>query len=288
MGRIAPFFMLLLLLMIIAILVVIGLCFGSFVNALVWRMHKQTEVKGRKVSERYSVSRGRSMCVHCSHRLHALDLLPIFSWLALRGKCRYCKKPISWQYPLVELLTAILFVLSYVYWPQAVEGLEIVRLGIWLACITGFMALIVYDLRWMLLPNKIIFALYGFAGLDVLVRLVQERSLEPLAGTVFGVLVGGGIFYVLFQISEGRWIGGGDVKLGFLLGALVGTPMQATLVLFIASLVGCFVAIPLLATGNVARNTRIPFGPFLIAAGIIVMLFGTSITAWYLDALTTY
>lgn len=279
--------MLLLVLMIIAILVVLGLCFGSFVNALVWRLHKQSEAKGKKAADHYSISHGRSMCVHCGHQLHTLDLLPVISWLGLRGKCRYCKKPISWQYPLVELVTAFLFVLSYTYWPQAVEGLEIVRLSIWLACITGFMALIIYDLRWMLLPNKVIFTLYGFAALDVLLRVIQERSFGPLVATTFAVLVGGGIFYVLFQVSEGRWIGGGDVKLGFLLGALVGSPVQAMLVLFSASLLGCFVAIPLLATGKAARSTRIPFGPFLIAAGIIVILFGSSITGWYLDTLAT-
>lgn len=273
------------MLMIIAILVILGLCFGSFVNALVWRLHQQSDAKEKKAADRYSISRGRSMCVHCSHQLHALDLLPVISWLGLGGKCRYCKKPISWQYPLVELITALLFVLSYVYWPQVVEGLEIARLGIWLASVTGFMALIIYDLRWMLLPNKIIFVLYGFVALDILIRLVQERSLDPLIGAVFGVMVGGGIFYVLFQISEGRWIGGGDVKLGFLLGALVGSPMQAMLVLFIASLLGCLVAIPLLVTGRVARSARIPFGPFLIAAGILVMFFGADLTNWYLDTL---
>src|SRR4051812_7602742 len=105
------------MLMIYAILVVLGLCFGSFVNALVWRIHEQAEQGSKKKPnksyiDKLSIRKGRSMCPHCRHELKALDLLPVVSWLALRGKCRYCGKPISVQYPLVELLTACLFVTS--------------------------------------------------------------------------------------------------------------------------------------------------------------------------------
>lgn len=275
--------------MIIAVLVILGLCLGSFVNALVWRLRKQSEMgnkKKPKSNSAYSVIKGRSMCVHCRHELAPNDLIPVFSWIMLHGRCRYCKKRISGQYPAVELVTAFLFVFSYVYWPNILTGLEIIQFGLWLICLTGFMALIVYDLRWMILPNKIIFVLYGFAGLNVLIEIAQQKSFTPLGGAVFGVLVGGGIFYVLFQLSSGRWIGGGDVKLGFLLGALVASPIQALLVLFIASLLGCLAVIPLLTLGKASRTSRIPFGPFLIVATVVVMLFGKSISGWYLASLT--
>src|SRR5882762_114793 len=107
--------------MIIVVLAILGLCFGSFVNAAVWRIYAQEQVKSKKLqvkkSTNLSIVNGRSVCPHCEHELAAKDLMPVFSWLSLGGKCRYCKKPISRQYPLVELLTAVLFVFSYLYWP---------------------------------------------------------------------------------------------------------------------------------------------------------------------------
>src|SRR4051812_13278636 len=102
------------MLMIIAVLIVFGLCLGSFVNALVWRVHEQEAAK--KPNKKLSVLNGRSMCPHCEHELAAKDLIPVLSWLSLGGKCRYCHKPISKQYPLVELLTALLVVGSYIWW----------------------------------------------------------------------------------------------------------------------------------------------------------------------------
>src|SRR5260221_566501 len=106
--------------MTIVALILLGLTFGSFINALVWRLHKQNEdsAKEQKVPN-LSIATGRSMCPNCYHELAAKDLIPVLSWLSLGGKCRYCRQPISWQYPLVELLTAGLFTVSYIYWPWA-------------------------------------------------------------------------------------------------------------------------------------------------------------------------
>lgn len=269
--------------MIIVLLILFGLCLGSFVNALVWRVHKQSTVKSKKQAAEYSIAHGRSMCTDCGHQLGFADLVPALSWLVLRGKCRYCHKRISWQYPAVEMATAALFIISYVFWPRDLTGIEIGVFSLWLAVLVGLMALLVYDLRWMLLPNRIVFPLYYLAGGVVILRLIQELSLETLANNILAVAVGGGIFYVLFQISAGRWIGGGDVKLGFLLGAFVGTPVFALLMLFVASLLGCIVSLPLLLTKSAKKNTRIPFGPFLIMACVIVMLWGQRIVDWYLD-----
>lgn len=221
------------------------------------------------------------MCVDCGHTLTVRDLVPVLSWVALHGKCRYCKKPVSWQYPLIELATALLFMVSYVLWPNQLNGWEIAAFAAWLACIVGFMALIVYDLRWLLLPNKIIFPLYGAAAVFVLARTFGEMSFQPVVQAAAGVAIGGGIFYLLFQISGGKWIGGGDVKLGFLLGALVGGPLPAFLLLFTASVLGSLLAVPLLIAGKAGRRTRIPFGPFLITGAIVTQLFGTDIIRWY-------
>jgi prepilin signal peptidase PulO-like enzyme (type II secretory pathway) len=95
------------------------------------------------------------------------------------------------------------------------------------------------------------------------------------------ILISSGVFYVLFQISSGKWIGGGDVKLGVLIGLLVGTPLAAFMVLFLSSLLGTLFSLPLLASGKMNKKYKIPYGPFLILATIIVKLFSVSIIAWY-------
>lgn len=271
--------------MVIVILAVLGLAFGSFANALVWRLHEQSKKPKDRIApgSELSVSKGRSMCPSCQHRLGFWDLIPVFSWLSLSGKCRYCKQPISWQYPLVELLTSVLFVTSYIFWPQTLDFYGVLYLGLWLVCIVGFISLAIYDLRWMLLPNKLVFPLYGVALAMVITQALAQQSLEPFASALMGVLVGGGLFYLLFQISGGKWIGGGDVKLGFLIGAIVGGPAQALLLLFIASLLGSLVSLPLLATKKANRSTRIPFGPFLLVATFVVQLWGADITDWYVS-----
>lgn len=257
--------------MIIAILALAGLVLGSFVNALVWRTHKGL-----------SMAQGRSMCPDCKHVLGVADLIPVLSWLALKGRCRYCGQPISVQYPLVEAVTAALFVASYIWWPQPLVGAEVVVFGLWLVLLVGLVALAVYDFRWYLLPNKLLYPLGAVAAAQALVVVVASTApTDQLLNMILAVLVGGGLFYVLFQASKGKWIGGGDVKLGALLGLLVATPAKAVLFIFFGSLIGSLASVPLLARGRVGRTSVIPFGPFLILGAIITVLFGSDILHWY-------
>lgn len=269
--------------MIIAILVVVGLCFGSFVNALVWRVHEQDAAKkGKKGSGGLSIAKGRSMCPDCKHPLAAMDLIPVLSWLALKGKCRYCGKPISIQYPLVELLTAVLFVALYVWWPVPLTDIQKVIFVLWLALATGFMALIVSDFRWMLLPDRILYPSSALAALiAVITAVAADKPAIAILNTVLAVAVGGGIFYVLFQLSKGKWIGGGDVKLGWMLGLVAATPARSMLMIFGAAFLGTLASLPLLFTKRMKRTSLIPFGPFLIIAAIFVQLFGHTVLAWY-------
>jgi prepilin signal peptidase PulO-like enzyme (type II secretory pathway) len=277
--------------MITAILIVLGLCFGSFTNALVWRLHEQaTQKSKKKPNTKYladlSISTGRSMCPDCKHELGALDLLPVISWVGLRGKCRYCHKPISAQYPLVELLTAALFVLSYACWPLTLHSSQDIVFGLWLVCLVGFMALTIYDLRWMLLPNRLIFPLTGIAAVSAGISIgLSDQPLRALINTLVSVVVGSGLFYLIYQVSQGKWIGGGDVKLGWLFGLLVATPGRSFLVIFLAALLGSLASIPLLFTKRLKSSSQIPFGPFLIAGTVIVVLFGAHIIHWYTHTL---
>ncbi|MGH7233873.1 MAG: hypothetical protein ACREF7_00290, partial [Candidatus Saccharimonadales bacterium] len=110
--------------------------------------------------------------------------------------------------------------------------------------------------------------------------LFYNGGLHYLLGDLLGLVIGGGAFYVLFQVSSGKWIGGGDVRLGALLGLYLGSAMDAILMIFFASLIGTLYSVPLLASGKMDRKTLIPYGPFLIVAVIILRLFGGSINSW--------
>lgn len=277
--------------MVLLIFIILGLACGSFVNALVWRVHEQSKLSKKQSSAskaKLSILTGRSMCIHCHHTLAWYDLLPVVGWLLLGGKCRHCKKPISPQYPLVELLTAGLFVLSYFVW---FDGLTLVTgdwqlatLSLWLITLTGLIALAIYDLKWMLLPNRILFPLYIPAVAYALIRVLSSDSpLTTFYQLLFAIAIGGGIFWLLYQISKGKWIGGGDVKLGFLLGLIVIEPVYAVATIVLASLLGTIIALPLIATGRSKLSGKLPFGPLLIVSAVTMVLYGEVIVDWYLS-----
>lgn len=262
-------------------LFILGLCLGSFVNAYVWRVRQQSTTK--KPHNNLSVFNGRSICPHCNHRLSGRDLVPLMSWLSLRGKCRYCSKSISVQYPIVELSGGMLFVLSYIIWPNALNtSTEYISFMIWLIILTLLLALFIYDLKWFLLPNKMLtpLAIISLIFISVEIFLNPEMN-SHLLNLFLSVGIGGGIFYILFQISAGKWIGGGDVKLGWILGLLLASPSKALLYIFLAALIGTFLSLPLLIFKKFDTKTMIPFGPLLIIGFLIAFFYGDSILNWY-------
>lgn len=256
--------------MIIVMLGALGLIFGSFVNALVWRLHEGKDWL-----------RDRSECTHCHHKLTAKDLVPVFSYLYLRGKCRYCHKKIE-DSPWIELGTMALFLVSYFLWPVAFQGAGLFQFVMWLIMSVGLMALVAFDLKWYILPNKIVFPLIGLAVIqELVVAFVFHGGLHEIIGALAGVVIIAGLFYLIFQASKGTWIGGGDVKLGIMLGLLAGGPLNSLLLLFVASVCGIIISIPMVIAGKANRKTQLPFGPFLILGLVVVQLFGTPIIDWY-------
>lgn len=252
----------------IILLFIFGLLFGSFINAWVWR-----------VKTKRPILNDRSMCPNCKHRLAARDLVPVFSWLWLRGRCRYCKKPISIQYPFVELLTALLFSISFlVFAPEGTEAWLLFAL--WLGQLTVLIALSVYDLRWMILPNKMLLVLTGFATLQIALKIYVSQSSQPLADAAVGALVAGGFFYLLFALSKGKWMGGGDVKLAFVMGLILGL-RDVLIALMIGFNVAAIISVGLIASKRLSRKSLIPFGPFLILGTVLASLWGEDIFIWY-------
>ncbi|HYG84264.1 MAG TPA: prepilin peptidase [Verrucomicrobiae bacterium] len=260
--------------LVIGGLALLGLCFGSFVNVAVWR------IKNNK-----NLTTDRSECVHCHHKLAWHDLIPVMSWLWLRGKCRYCSKPISLQYPLVELAVAIVFAVSYMAWPYDLAGsVDWIFFGLWLISIVLLTILFIYDLRWFLLPDKVTFPLIAVGVLMAALSIYQAGlGMEAVLQILLAVAILSGLYLGLFMASKGRWIGFGDVKLGIFLGLALSSWPLALLCLFLANLLGCLYVIPGMLLRKLHRSSRIPFGPFLIVGFIISFLWGGSIIDWYLS-----
>jgi len=228
------------------------------------------------------------MCPHCRRELAARDLVPVFSWLALRGKCRHCRIPISLQYPVVELAGGLIFAVFYLFWPTNLGGAgELLLFVSWLLTSIGLLALLVYDFRWMLLPNKILYPtlLATAAGRLGYILFYSDNKAHGLWLLTLSIAVASGIFWLIYLVSSGKWIGYGDVRLGLVTGTLLATPAMSLLMIFVASVIGTLFALPSLLAGRRAMTAKIPFGPFLIAATFLVLLFGQSAINWYQNLL---
>lgn len=256
----------------IIILTIVGLCLGSFINALVWRIRHKRDMW-----------RERSECTHCHHKLAWYDLLPVVSWLSLGGRCRYCRKVID-DNPLVELITPALFLVSYVAWPYGWSAWGWALFGLWMAAVVVMIALTVYDLRWFLLPDRMTFPLMAVGAAIGAVKfglIEQSGVVAALMTMTGGVVIIAGLYGGLYYISKGKWVGFGDVKLAVFIGLVLGW-QGALLGLFIANLAGCLVVLPGLLSGRLTRKSKVPFGPFLIIGCMTAFLWGGTIIEWYL------
>jgi prepilin signal peptidase PulO-like enzyme (type II secretory pathway) len=261
------------MILIALVLAWFGLCLGSFAGAVVWRIHKGKDWV-----------RGRSQCQACGHELAAADLVPLFSYLALRGRCRYCKKPIPRDIFYIEVAGGLIFALSYLLWPQPLHHGQVVLLGTWLACSVGLLALFVYDLRWMLLPTGIVYVTAAIAAVGRAIYIIgyEPDKMEAALLWLGSLGIAAGLFWLMYQVSD-RLIGGGDIRLGLITGTLLGVPAKSFLMIFLASIIGTVFMLPGLLRGKKGMSSQLPFGPFLIVATAIVLFWGQSFIDWYLN-----
>lgn len=255
-----------------ATIVFLGLITGSFLTCFVDRLKD-----GRPLVM------ARSACDSCHKKLACSDLVPVFSWLFSRGRCRHCRAKVSVRYPLIELAATVSFVGLYHFWPLTMTGFDLVLLVYWYVVLTAMLALSIYDLRWFILPNKLIFPMLALTAAMVLVESVWfGGGLSLVWGTVLGALAGGGVFYLITLFFPDK-MGGGDVKLGLWLGLLLASPWKAFLVIFLASFLGTFASllIALVKPKTNIRKLKIPFGPFLMFASLLVFLFYHIFIGWY-------
>ncbi|MBW3833447.1 prepilin peptidase [Aeromonas hydrophila] len=264
-----------------------SLMIGSFLNVVIHRLpimlerEWQAEYLGYfnpetqpQQEDRYNLMVPRSACPHCGHAITAMENIPLLSWLWLKGRCRECQAPISVRYPLVELLTALLSLVVAATFPPGWALLAALLLT-WV-----LVALTFIDLDKMLLPDQLTLPLL-WGGL--LFNLAG--GFIPLADAVIGAMAGYLVLWSLywaFKLLTGKeGMGYGDFKLLAALGAWLGW-QALPIVLLLSSLVGAFIGIGLILLRNHHQNNPIPFGPYLAIAGWIALLWGDTITRWYL------
>jgi leader peptidase (prepilin peptidase)/N-methyltransferase len=267
----------------------LGLCVGSFLNVVIHRLPRMMErewhaqcadLRGETPSpaEVLSLARPRSRCPSCGHQITVLENIPIVSYLILRGKCSKCAAPISPRYPVVEAATGLLS--AYAAWhfgptPQALGAL----IMLW-----ALIALTAIDLDTQLLPDSITLPLL-WIGLALNLAGTYVDISSAVIGAMVGYLTLWSVFW-LFKLATGKeGMGYGDFKLLAALGAWLGWQMLPVVIL-LSSIVGAVVGISLIVFSRHGRNTPIPFGPYLAAAGIIALFWGPQLTRGYLGLMT--
>lgn len=251
---------------------IFGLIIGSFLNALIWRLHT-----GESMLE-------RSKCPKCGQMIAWYDNIPVLSYLFLLGKCRHCKTRISFQYPIVELVTALLFLLSFNIIAQGVQFFDY-KLLLFLFrdffLISLMIVVFIYDLRWYLILDVVTLpAIVVLFVLNLALGISWHNML--LSG-----IIGGGFFLLQFIISRGKWIGGGDIRLGFLMGIALGWPQIVT-ALMLAYISGAFVGTGLMLFGKKKWSSQLPFGVFLSVATVVSLFWGNLLVAWYFGVIGIY
>ena len=278
---------------------IFGLCIGSFLNCVICRLEQKKSLNGR------------SFCPYCKHTLRWLDLIPVFSFLFLKGKCRYCKKKISVQYPLVEVATGLIFLIIFNFHCLLPVGffsifnefliIQFFNLFFLFYVSSALIIIFVYDLKHYLIPDKVLFPAIVIAFLYRILEflilnwgLIENWKLKIensalLLNYFYAIIIGSGFFLAIFLFSRGAAMGFGDVKLAVLMGLVLGFP-NILVGLFLAFFFGAIIGVILMvfpfgaAQGKYKKGLKseIPFGPFLIAGTFIAIFWGSAIINWYL------
>jgi leader peptidase (prepilin peptidase) / N-methyltransferase len=247
----------------IGVLFAAGLVVGSFLNVCIWRLPR-----------RESVVFPASRCTSCGRSLRWFENVPVVSWVFLRGRCRSCGTGISFAYPSVELLTAVVFVAGYLIYGWT----PLLAVRLLFAC--AMIVLFVIDLRHHILPNAI--TLPGIAA-----GLAFSAMLPPgWMASLIGAVLGGGVLFAIaetyYRLRGVEGLGMGDVKMLAMIGAFLG-PQLTLVTLILASLAGSIVGVAIIASGRGGMQAALPFGTFLAVGALVAAVSGEQMLAWYLS-----
>jgi prepilin signal peptidase PulO-like enzyme (type II secretory pathway) len=255
----------------------IGLVIGSFANCFVWRLHENESLMNR------------SYCPKCRKQIAWYDNVPVLSFLLLRGRCRHCKEEINWQYPIVEMTMSVLFAaIAYVMlgsfggdlsYLMFLDNHSMVLLARNLLIIFAFIVVFIYDFRWFLVSDRFVLPA---AGILLAMNIYLGADWR---WAVLSCIIGGFFFLVQFVISRGKWVGGGDIRLGILVGAAFGRLDYLLLILMVSYFIGSLVAVPLLLMKKKGWKSELPFGVFLAISSIVCLFFGQATIDWYMSFL---
>lgn len=233
------------------VIFLLGISIGSFLNVLIDRLPKNK-----------SVIYGRSYCDYCKHILGWLDLIPVVSFFILKRRCRYCSHPISWQYPIVELSTGLLYLFVYQ------RSVNLIPLIYFLIVISGLFVIFMTDLKYRIIPDQVLILLIL---VTFLFDIYFGRSM--LANYFISGLLMFLFFLMLVFITGGKGMGLGDVKFSFYMGFLLGFP-KILIAFYLAFLTGAVISIILVLARKKSMKSTIAFGPFLALATFISLIYG--------------
>lgn len=261
----------------LAIFFILGLIIGSFLNVVICRLD---------LAE--TIIHGRSHCPKCKAQIYWYDNIPVISFVMLRAKCRECMESISWQYPFIEILTGIIFLLvgNYFFEISSVQAWVITLF--YLVIFSLMIVIIGYDIKFMEIPMAIFWA--ALIVLIFLYLVVDWNNLKSLSNENFwnffvsngflGGIVAAAFFYFLVFVSKERWMGMGDVYVGFLVGFLVGFP-NVLVGLLMSFTTGAIFGIMMMILKKGNLKTQIPFAPFLILGGIVTLFLARELGQFY-------
>lgn len=262
---------------------VLGLVFGSFLNVVIYRLNKRAAK---------SIMLGRSFCPDCQTTLKWHDLVPVLSFLYLWGRCRYCDKKISWQYPIVEILSGFVWVGTFykVFSLNSLNPSNFLNFFYHILILSALLIIAVYDFKWKIIPDKIVYPAIAaalifnfFKSLNFetfkLLNFEIWKSLNPEI-FIWPLVAASAAFFFFFSIyffSKGRAMGLGDAKLAFLIGLFL-SPLSATIAFTLAFIIGAIFGIMLIGLGKKNFKSQIAFGPFLVLGVFTAFFFSDFIT----------
>lgn len=254
---------------------IFGLCIGSFLNVLIDRLPKGESILGH------------SYCPHCHKTLEWYELVPVLSFIFLRGKCSKCNKPISWQYPIIEILTGLLFLLIFnfstllgINLSNGINLQNLILLCCQLLIVSCLVVIFMTDLKYMIVPDEII---YPAIGISIIYQVINWQ-IGKLSNWHYPLIAGLGaalFFLFLILVTKGKGMGFGDVKIVAFMGFFLSFP-NILVALCLAFFSGALVGIFLIAFRKKTMKSEIPFGCFLAPATLITLFFGGQIIEWYL------
>ncbi|MBD3270621.1 hypothetical protein GF376_03785 [Candidatus Peregrinibacteria bacterium] len=260
----------------ISLIFMLGASFGSFLSV----------ITNRIINDEKGIILGKSKCPNCNHQLHTIDLFPIFSFFFIKGKCRYCKNKIPLEYPLLEILTALIFLTNYFFLSTPafdffVEKNNITRFSfhfIYLNLICLILIAITFvDLKTKEIPNKFLYAWLLTCLFAPFISL-QNSLISILLALIVNFIFFGG----QWLISKGNWLGSGDVYFGIGIALILGFE-KFMVAIFLTYLIASIVSLFLITTKTVTRKDTIPFAPFMSIGTLLSLYFGNYIYMWYLN-----